>query len=81
MAIIIDAKNVLSKLSIWNCGIKNDMPYSIPKFITRLNRPKVNKFIGNVRSLMIGFINIFIMVRAAATSIANQKLSTFIPGK
>ena len=80
-AIIIDAKNPFKLLSIWNCGRKYAIPNNIPKFITRLNNPNVNKFIGNVSNLTIGFMKILIIVIIAAISIANQKLSTFKPGK
>ncbi len=57
------------------------MPYNIAKLITRLNNPKVNRFIGKVNNLTTGLMKIFISVITAAISIANQKLSTFNPGK
>lgn len=57
------------------------MPYNIAKLITRLNNPKVNRFIGNVNNLTTGLMKILISVITAAISIANQKLSTFNPGK
>lgn len=57
------------------------MPYNIAKLITRLNNPKVNRFIGNVNNLTTGLMKILISVITAAISIANQKLSTFNLGK
>ena len=57
------------------------MPKSIAKLITRLNNPKVNRFIGKVNNLTTGLMKILISVITAAISMANQKLSTFNPGK
>ena len=80
-AIINDAIKPLKRLSIVYCGMKYAIAYKIPKFITRLNNPKVTKLIGKVIILIIGLINMLIIVSIAAISMAYQKLSTLIPGR
>ena len=53
----------------------------MPKFITRLNKPHVNKLIGKANIFMIGLIKMLTSVNIAAINIANSKPSTLIPGR
>jgi len=58
---------------------KAAVPQRRAAFITNVKRPKVSKFIGKVRSIIIGFIKIFIKPRIRETKIASGKLSIEIP--
>lgn len=49
--------------------------------MTRLNKPKDIRFIGNAMSFKSGFIKIFTTVKTKAINMANAKFSTLIPGK
>ena len=48
--------------------------------INKVNKPKVNIFIGRVKKIINGFIKIFIIPKTTETTIAVKKLSTWTPG-
>lgn len=47
--------------------------------IIRENKPNVKKLIGNVRIVMIGFMNVFMRAKTTATTSAVITLSIFTP--
>lgn len=53
----------------------------INAFMTNKNKPSVNKVIGNVRRIRIGFIIAFSTARTIATLIAVQNVSMDIPSR
>lgn len=63
-----------------NPGTTSVVRYSTTAFITKLNSPKVKRFIGKVTMVNIGLTTVLITPITMAASNAVVKLSTLNPG-